>query len=64
MATHYIKAAVVMVAALMAIGMILPIKPTIVIHAQPIHCQLPDTFSLKWRHSVEKQYWQEVYQLH
>lgn len=28
-----------------------------------IDCLLPDTFILKWRHSVEKQYWQEVYEL-
>lgn len=26
-------------------------------------CRLPTTFSLSWRHSVEKQYWQEVYTL-
>lgn len=26
-------------------------------------CRLPITFSLSWRHSVEKQYWQEVYTL-
>lgn len=27
------------------------------------NCILPNHFILKWKHSVEKQYWQEVYEL-
>ncbi|MDO5652138.1 MAG: DUF1850 domain-containing protein [Moraxella sp.] len=30
---------------------------------QQMQCLLPNEFTLKWRHSVEKQYWQEVYHL-
>lgn len=31
----------------------------------PIHCYLTDPqLTLKWRHSVEKQYWQEYYEQH
>lgn len=55
--------AVILAVTFIIIGLMLPIKPTAVVDAPPIHCQLPNTFSLKWRHSVEKQYWQEVYQL-
>ncbi len=32
-------------------------------HHVQFSCILPDQFILKWKHSVEKQYWQEVYEL-
>ncbi|MFA9485741.1 MULTISPECIES: DUF1850 domain-containing protein [unclassified Moraxella] len=41
-----------------------PINTVAMLHVKDISCRLPNVFSLKWRHSVERQYWQEVYQLH
>lgn len=50
-------------AAFWLIVFFLPIKTAAVVFSDTSTCQLPSTFSLKWRHSVEKQYWQEVYQV-
>lgn len=40
-----------------------PLIATVMVRVNDISCQLPTVFSLKWRHSVEKQLWQEVYEL-
>lgn len=42
----------------------IPTHKAVIVNIKDVSCQLPNVFSLKWRHSVERQYWQEVYQLH
>ncbi|AWY20912.1 DUF1850 domain-containing protein [Moraxella bovis] len=49
-------------------GIFTPTNNAVILTADTHHhtlarCRLPDGFILKWRHSVEKQYWQEVYEL-
>lgn len=38
-------------------------QTAVVMSAPDVHCRLPSVFRLMWRHSIEKQHWQEVYQL-
>ncbi|UNU73808.1 DUF1850 domain-containing protein [Moraxella nasovis] len=57
----------VAVFAMVVIGFLLkiPLSSTVLLSAADaqIQCQLPKKFSLKWRHSVEKQFWREFYQV-
>lgn len=61
--SHKTAVVSVMAAAVAIFMFFMPIKSTPVVFGDNITCKLPSTFSLKWQHSVEKQYWQEVYQL-
>lgn len=57
--------ATILAITIVAIFLFLPYQPIVLLTTSDgkFGCQLPSSFILKWRHSVERQYWQEVYVL-